>query len=116
MTRRVLLLIGATLGIIPSVPRYPHPVHASGTCPELGHDVEPVPRDVVDLMRKRLIDRLERYAGPSPAVVRTLPDLHPPGGKIAIRGKVFFFEVPSVGDPEFPYLWRIDAYCQRGQV
>jgi hypothetical protein len=109
MTRRVLLL-GALLGILP------HRAMATGTCPDLGHHVEPVPTDVAELMRRHLIDRLERYAGPSPAVVRTLPDLHPPGGKIAIRGKVFFFELPSVGDPEFPYLWRVDAYCMRGQV
>jgi hypothetical protein len=109
VTRR-LLLLGALLGILPQRAR------ASGTCPDLGHDIEPVPRDVLDLMRKRLIDRLERYAGPSPAVVRTLPDLHPPGGKIAVRGKVFFFELPSVGDPEFPYLWKIDAFCMERTI
>ena len=114
MTRR-LLLLAAALGLS-SVLHRSGDATASGNCPERGSFIEPVPTDVVDLMRKRLLDRLAQYAGPSPAVVRTIPDLMPPGKAMRVGGTVFLFELPSVGDPDFPFLFRVDAYCQKGQL
>ena len=101
MTRRALLaLAGLAL---------PAPAAASGTCPDRGRYLEPMPRDPLDLARTLMVAQLERYAGPVLAMVHAPLPLHPPGGALAINGRVFQFAELQAGDPAC--LFYVTALC-----
>ena len=105
LTRRALTL-AAALALVP------HDSAADGTCPERGVFVRPIENP----LRRLLLIDLERYSGPTPAIVYTHPQLTPAQKLIGIGGRGFRFEAMQPGDPDAPYLWKIAPICRRRTV
>ena len=106
MTSRRALTLAGLLALLPRT------AAADGSCPERGVFV----RRIEDPVRRLLLIDLERYSGPTPAIVYTHPELIPDQKVIGFAGRGFRFEPFMPGDPDLPFLWKIVPICRHSTV